>query len=65
MDPAASLREAGADIPAKSTEQPEDEQNYDDGPQHEISPFRTNYKSMVMVKSGLSEYSPIVNAGTD
>jgi len=39
MDPTACLREAGADVPAEKAKKPQDDQNYDDSPQHEISPF--------------------------
>jgi hypothetical protein len=39
VDPTAGLGKARADIPAEEAKQPKDEQDYDDGPQHEISPF--------------------------
>ena len=39
MDPIPRARDARADVPAESTEQPQDEQNDDDGPQHMNSPF--------------------------
>jgi hypothetical protein len=39
MNPTACSREAGADVSTQKTEQPEDDENYDDSPQHEISPF--------------------------
>jgi hypothetical protein len=39
VDPIAGLWEAWADPPTEKAEQPQDEQNYDDGPYHEISPF--------------------------
>ena len=39
MDPIAGFWEAGKNIPTKSTEQPEDQENDDDCPKHEISPF--------------------------
>lgn len=39
MDPAACLRETWTDAPTEITEQPQNYQNYDDSPQHEISPF--------------------------
>jgi hypothetical protein len=39
MDPTACLREAWAYVSTEEAEQPQDEQNYDDSPQHEISPF--------------------------
>jgi hypothetical protein len=40
MNPAACLREAWTDVPTKKAEQPEDQQDHNDGPQHDISPFR-------------------------
>jgi hypothetical protein len=39
MDPTAGFREAWADSPAEKAEQPQYYQDYDDSPQHEISPF--------------------------
>jgi hypothetical protein len=39
VNPTAEAREAGTDIPTEKAEQPQDYQNYDDRPQHEISPF--------------------------
>jgi hypothetical protein len=39
MNPAACLREAWTYVPTEKAEQPQYYQNYDDGPQHEISPF--------------------------
>jgi len=39
MDPTAGLWEPWADIPTEKAEQPQDDKNYDDSPQHEISPF--------------------------
>jgi hypothetical protein len=39
MNPTAGLREPGTDVPAEKAEQPQDYQDYDDSPQHEISPF--------------------------
>jgi hypothetical protein len=38
MDPIAGARHSWADIPAQKAEQPQDDENYDDGPQHKISP---------------------------
>jgi hypothetical protein len=39
VNPTASLREARIYSPTEKAEQPQDYQNYDDRPQHEISPF--------------------------
>jgi hypothetical protein len=39
MDPTAGCREARTDSPTEEPEQPQDKQYYNDGPQHEISPF--------------------------
>jgi hypothetical protein len=39
MDPTARLREAWTYVPTEKAEQPQYYQNYDNGPQHEISPF--------------------------
>jgi hypothetical protein len=39
MDPISRARYARADVPAKSADQPQDDQNDDDGPQHMNSPF--------------------------
>jgi hypothetical protein len=39
MNPAAGLREAWTYISPEEAEQPQDQENYDDSPQHEISPF--------------------------
>ena len=39
MDPTACFREAWTYVPTEKAEQPQDYQDYDDGPQHEISPF--------------------------
>jgi hypothetical protein len=39
MDPTAGFWEARTDPPTEKAEQPKYEQYYDDGPQHEISPF--------------------------
>jgi hypothetical protein len=40
MDPTASLRDPWTDVRPKITEQPQDQQNDDDSPQHEISPYK-------------------------
>jgi hypothetical protein len=39
VNPTAGFREARTDVPAEKAEQPQDEQNDDDCPQHEISPL--------------------------
>jgi hypothetical protein len=39
MDPTAGFWKTRTDSPTEKPEQPQDEQYYDDGPQHEISPF--------------------------
>jgi hypothetical protein len=39
MDPTACTRQSWAYIPTQETEQPKYYKNYDDSPQHEISPF--------------------------
>jgi hypothetical protein len=39
MDPISCFRKAWADVSAQKTEQPQDDENYDDGPKHEITPF--------------------------
>ena len=39
MDPTACLRETRTYVPPEKAKQPQYYQNYDDGPQHEISPF--------------------------
>jgi hypothetical protein len=39
VNPIACLWEAGADVSTEKAEQPQDDQNYNDSPQHEISPF--------------------------
>jgi len=39
MDPGAGAREARTDVPTEIAKQPQDYENYDDGPQHEIFPF--------------------------
>jgi len=39
MDPTAGLREAWADSATEKAEQPQDDQDYNDSPQHEVSPF--------------------------
>jgi hypothetical protein len=39
MDPITQARQLWTQIPAKKTEQPQDDQDPDDNPQHEISPF--------------------------
>jgi hypothetical protein len=39
MDPIAGLRDSLADILAKKAQHPQNDQNYDDCPQHEISPL--------------------------
>jgi hypothetical protein len=39
VDHVAGLRETRADAPAEKAEQPQHDQNHDDSPQHEISPF--------------------------
>jgi hypothetical protein len=39
VNPIAGLGKTGTDPPAEKAQQPQDEQNYYDGPQHEISPF--------------------------
>jgi hypothetical protein len=39
MDPTAGCRDARTDSPTEEPEQPQDKQYYNDGPQHEISPF--------------------------
>jgi hypothetical protein len=38
VNPAACLRDPLANVPAEKAEQPQNEQNDDDCPQHEISP---------------------------
>jgi hypothetical protein len=39
MNPTTRLREAWTDAPTEKAEQPQDHENYDNSPQHEISPF--------------------------
>ncbi len=39
MDPTACFRKAWADVSTQKTEQPQDDENYDDSPKHEITPF--------------------------
>jgi hypothetical protein len=39
MNPTASLWESWTYVPTEKTEQPQDKQDHDDSPQHEISPF--------------------------
>jgi hypothetical protein len=39
VNPIASFREATTDPATKKAKQPQDEQNYDDCPQHFVSPF--------------------------
>jgi hypothetical protein len=39
MDPTACLRETWTDTPTEKAEKSQDHQNYDNSPQHEISPF--------------------------
>jgi hypothetical protein len=39
VNPIAGAREVWKYSPAKKAEQPHDDQDYDDGPQHAISPF--------------------------
>jgi hypothetical protein len=45
MDPIAGAGEPGAYIPTEKTEQPQDNQDNDDGPQHEISPSMDQMKA--------------------
>jgi hypothetical protein len=40
VNPVSGLREVGADVPAKKAEKPENNQYYDNGPKHVISPFK-------------------------
>jgi len=40
MDPTAGAREPWADIPTENAKQPENHQDYDECPQHEISFFK-------------------------
>jgi len=42
MDPIPGAREARADVPAKKADQPQNEQNNDDSPNHGVSPFLIN-----------------------
>jgi hypothetical protein len=44
VNPIAGLGKTGTDPPAEKAQQPQDEQNYYDGPQHEISPFERPIK---------------------
>jgi hypothetical protein len=39
MNPTASLRHSWADVPTEKAKQPQDDKNYDNGPQHEVSPL--------------------------
>lgn len=39
MNPITGFWEPRADIPAESAERPQDYKNYNDCPQHDISPF--------------------------
>ena len=39
VNPTACAREAWADVSTEKAEQPQDDQNHDDNPQHKISPF--------------------------
>jgi hypothetical protein len=39
MDPAACFWKSWTNVPTEKAEQPQDNQDHDDGPQHEISPF--------------------------
>ena len=40
MNPTASLRETWADIPTEKAKHPENHQDYNERPQHEISSFK-------------------------
>jgi hypothetical protein len=40
VNPTADFREPRADVPAEKSKQPKDYENYDDGPQHGIPPFK-------------------------
>jgi hypothetical protein len=39
MDPTAGFRKSWADPATEKAQRPQDEKNYDNGPQHEIAPF--------------------------
>jgi hypothetical protein len=39
MDPTACFRKTWADVSTQKPEQPQDDENYDDIPNHEITPF--------------------------
>ncbi len=52
VHPIASARETRTDISAESAEQPQDKQDYDDCPQHEISPFRLSIGCHPVFTSG-------------
>lgn len=39
MDPTACFRKSRTNVPTEKAEQPQYYQDYDDSPQHEISPF--------------------------
>jgi hypothetical protein len=54
VDPIAGFGEAMKYIPSKSAKQPQDQQNNDDSPQHEISPFETAVGSHLVCRPGSS-----------
>jgi hypothetical protein len=45
VNPTAGLREAWTYVPTEKAQQPQDYQNHDNGPQHEISPFECSIRS--------------------
>jgi hypothetical protein len=45
MDPTAGARKAWAYVPAQKAKQPQYDQNDNDSPQHEISPFERSIGS--------------------
>jgi hypothetical protein len=47
MNPIPGFREAWADISTECTECPQDHKNYDDYPQHDISPFECSENDLL------------------
>jgi hypothetical protein len=47
VNPTARFWEAGTNVPTEKADQPKDYKNYDDRPQHKISPFECSIESQL------------------
>jgi hypothetical protein len=65
VNPIARARESWTYVPTEKAEQPQDYQNYDNGPQHEISPFEGSLKDLFGVTGSLDRAAVVLATQQD